>query len=200
MKYVVDINGFCDDSIFILEKLKEVKGREEGFKVTLFTIPGRTGVRTIKKVQELNNKGGEKWIRLAPLGFFYSKGECLSWGEDTTVERVIEAEKRGVGDKVFKAPYYLCDAEVYNGLEKLGYGLYVEKDVRIPMENRERSPKEFVVDAEEGVSYMTSSLLVREVADGLSKDALSMFNLGNYDFPKGTEFLFVSDLLKEEGE
>lgn len=99
-----------------LDALTVLKERDPGFKVTLFAIPTRCSDELLKKYDERR-----EWIQLGIHGWRHSRHECLAWTSEETEEKVALATQRYPGyARLFKAPNWELDLEVYAGLTNAG--------------------------------------------------------------------------------
>ncbi len=125
--YVVDFDDLCDATSMEVDCLKGLKDIYEDFTCTLFTIPQKTSDKTIKEVKAVGD-----WIKLAPHGWWHTRGECLAWNKEKTVKVLERCKDRGIDSSIFRAPAWLLDGEVYEGCLEMGYVVASHKDFRIP--------------------------------------------------------------------
>jgi len=137
--WVVDFDDFCDNVIDELDVLQQVKEKYHDFQCTLFTIPSRTSPATIKAAKALGD-----WVKLAPHGYFHTRGECLAWTDTEAYEKIKLARDIGICEPVFRAPGWLLDANVYDACERLDYVVASHKGYRIPADGRTSRPGEYV--------------------------------------------------------
>ena len=113
MRQVFDLDDLCDD-FDPWDKLHELKAEHPGLKVTLFAIPARCSDELLARYRALD------WVELGTHGYHHSSGECAVWGYDETMEKLEELEELG-WPKLFKAPGWLLNEEVYKALHFRGY-------------------------------------------------------------------------------
>lgn len=106
---VMDLDDLCDvwNPRATLERWHEAN--PEG-KVTLFTIPGRSSDALLDEYAAL------PWVQLGMHGWWHTRGECLSWSQETVEERMKLWEDRGFA-RVFKAPHWMTTPEIYKAAQ-----------------------------------------------------------------------------------
>jgi len=115
---ILDFDDLCDtnDPVDTLDTLKE---RNPGFKVTLFTIPTRCGDALLHKYEARS-----EWIALGVHGWRHSRHECLAWTAEETQDKLARSLEFFPGfQKVFKAPNWELDLEVYKGCKAAGFAV-----------------------------------------------------------------------------
>lgn len=116
MTAVMDFDDFCDETneLTSLKKLRQANGN--GFKVTLFTIPGKSTVDFLKSV-----KFRFPWIELAIHGWTHTGiGECRNWTKREAIKNICAALQMGVFTKGFKAPHWQTSSGTYDACRDLG--------------------------------------------------------------------------------
>jgi len=183
--YIIDFDDYCDNTVSCLYILEEIKNKYPDFKCTLFTIPSRCNMTTIDRAKSLGD-----WIALAPHGYFHTKGECLGWTAEETVDKIRLAAAAGIDAPIFKAPAWLLDAEVYEACKQLDYVVASHKDFRIPFSNRlvAGPVKEYVYNAPNLRLKWTRSIHghVSNVSGNWIKD---MWEDGRISFREGAKFI-----------
>jgi hypothetical protein len=113
MKAVFDLDDLCDiwDP---RKKLEQWHADNPGGKVTLFTIPGRSSDALI------DHYAAQPWVELAMHGWWHTRGECLWWTQEHTERLMAAWEDRGLA-KVFKAPAWLLNEDVYKAAASRGW-------------------------------------------------------------------------------
>lgn len=137
--YVVDFDDFCDATIGELDVLQGLKEKYPTFVCTLFTIPSRTSSSTIEAVRKLGD-----WIKLAPHGYFHTKGECLGWTEDEAIYKIKLGRDAGLDERCFRAPAWLLDSSIYDACDGMDYVVASHADFRIPYTRRNSAPREYI--------------------------------------------------------
>lgn len=129
--YVVDFDDFCDNTVDELDSLSELKDKYPELVCTLFTIPSRTSPSTIAKAKALGD-----WVKLAPHGYFHTKGECIAWTDTEAVDKIAAARAMGIDEECFRAPAWLLDDDTYSACGRMGYVLATHREFRIPRSRR----------------------------------------------------------------
>lgn len=192
--YVVDFDDYCDAVVDELEVLKGLRERYPTFVCTLFTIPARTSPSTIQAARELGD-----WVKLAPHGYFHTRGECLGWSKDEAVRKIEAARSLGIGtmdgEKCFRAPAWLLDADVYDAADDLDVVIASHREFRIPSANRISSPREYVYNdasrRRKGTRAVHGHLT--PVAGNYIRD---MLEEGKLSFGKKHKFLNIEEAAK----
>jgi polysaccharide deacetylase len=115
---ILDFDDLCDtnDPVDALDMLKE---RDPGFKVTLFAIPTRCGEALLAKYAARS-----EWIALGVHGWRHARHECLGWTAEETQDKLARSLEFFPGfQKVFKAPNWELDLEVYKGCKAAGFAV-----------------------------------------------------------------------------
>ena len=128
--FCVDFGDLCDVTAHRLKLLEQLKDVHPGFKVTLFTIPERTSLDTIRRAKALGD-----WVQLAPHGWRHTRGECLAWTDEEARVKIEAAYEKGIDAPVFRAPGWLVDGDVYEACKALNYTVASHKIFRIPDTN-----------------------------------------------------------------
>lgn len=123
---VMDFDDLCDNTVNKLEYLCKLKDLMPGLKCTLFTIPGRTSASTISAVKSLGD-----YVQLGMHGWIHVLGECFAWTSEEALMKMQMAEEMGIDGKVFRAPKWVLDAEIYHAAKELGYVVADHKDYRV---------------------------------------------------------------------
>jgi len=110
---VFDLDDLCD-AWDPWEDLCALAKRYPGFKVTLFAIPGRCSDELLARYRACD------WVELGVHGYHHSTMECGVWGYDETRAKLEEMEELG-WDKVFKAPGWVANEQVYAALHDAGW-------------------------------------------------------------------------------
>ena len=87
------------------------------------------------------------WIKLAPHGYFHTRGECFAWTDTEAEEKIKRARDAGISERVFRAPGWLLDANIYDACDRLDYVVASHADFRVPDTRRTSRPKEYVYNA-----------------------------------------------------
>lgn len=124
--YCVDFDDYCDGTVDKLDILRDWKRAYPALKVTLFAIPARCSAETIAAAKDLGD-----WVQLAPHGWRHTKGECLAWSDDEAEARIVEAARRGIDARVFRAPAWLLDGDTYEACKRLGYVVATHRVFRV---------------------------------------------------------------------
>lgn len=111
--YVVDFDDLCDEFDPYLS-LMALKNSYPSFKCTLFAIPSRCSPELLSKYR------AHDWIELGVHGYHHASQECVVWGYDETIGKLEEMERLG-WDKLFKAPNWQMNHEVYRALVDRGW-------------------------------------------------------------------------------
>lgn len=125
--YCIDFDDYCDNTVYALKYVDEIRDKYVGCKITLFTIPQRTSDKSIALAKE---RGSD--VQLAPHGWRHTRGECLSWNANEAQEKIEMAAARGIDAPVFRAPGWLLDEDVYEACIALGYTVASHNMYRIP--------------------------------------------------------------------
>ena len=97
------------------EQLKSLKKINKNFKVTLFTVPGKTTLEMLKWA-----KDNENWVRLGVHGWLHNDNyECLEWTMDQCMKVLQFCHKHGF-DSVFKAPGWQISDGCYEACRRFG--------------------------------------------------------------------------------
>ena len=115
MSLVFDLDDLCDE-FDPYEELVALKGRFPGLKVTLFAIPGRCSPELLERYRQV------PWVELAVHGYHHAATECVTWGYAEANDRLEELEVAG-WMKLFKAPGWLANEEVYQALQDRGWAV-----------------------------------------------------------------------------
>jgi hypothetical protein len=181
--YVVDFDDLCDATRSELDILAELKRKHNALQCTLFTIPMRTNPHTIASVQHLNTIWGKKWLHLAPHGWRHTRGECLAWTSEETIDKLHLSRELGIDAPCFRAPGWLLESDVSDGCQQLNYTLASHIDHRAPVPNL----REYIYNdpAHERKQLMTIHGHVTPVEGNYIKD---MLKDGRLDFPADATF------------
>jgi len=115
---ILDFDDLCDtnDPYDALVKLHE---RDPNFKVTLFAIPTRCSTELLAKYAAISD-----WCQLAVHGWRHARHECLGWTSEETHDKLQKAQVIYPGFvKLFKAPNWEIDTEVYAGCKAAGFAV-----------------------------------------------------------------------------
>jgi len=116
-----------NNNLGLLEAIKE---QSPGMKVTLFTEPAHCSYEWLKDLKEKYD-----WMEFAVHGWEHDVKdgpvECLHWTYDDTIKhlKMVEEKFPGIFVKIFKAPGWQINDEVYRALKDLDYGVmnqYIE--------------------------------------------------------------------------
>lgn len=114
MQYVIDLDDFCEDNNG-LDMLFRLRAAVPGFKVNLFTIPGRCTQSFLTEVRKL------EWIDMIPHGFNHpTSRECENWTYQRALEYLDYLEPLGL-TRGFKAPGWVVNENLYEALLTRGY-------------------------------------------------------------------------------
>lgn len=122
---VFDLDDYCDAVVGKLDYLYRLKEKMPALRCTLFAIPAKCSAATIAEAKK------HEWISLGMHGWRHTLGECWSWTKEEAVEKMKAAEDMGIDARVFRAPMWIIDAEVYYAAEELGWAIADHKDFRI---------------------------------------------------------------------
>lgn len=125
--YVVDLDDFADVTVPKLDTLTKLKEQYPDLRVTLFSIPKRLSASSIEKARALGD-----WLYLAPHGWRHTRGECLSWSQYETEEKIKLAAQMGIDAPCFRAPAWLIDEPVYDACAALDYVVCDHRDYNWP--------------------------------------------------------------------
>lgn len=176
---VFDLDDLCDD-FDPWDELHALKKRHPNLKVTLFAIPYRCSDELLARYRALD------WVELGVHGYHHSSYECAVWGYEETIARLTEIEEWWTGARLFKAPGWVGNKELYRALEDLGWLVATHKDHEI----------DWNVCAAKMYTYNKRSDIVP--IHGHTWDCLDN-GPSNWDtmFEKATEeFRFVSDVCR----
>ncbi len=114
---IVDLDDFTGSAPDLV-RLLSLKAQIPGFRVTLFTIPGRISQARVKEVRE-----NYDWIDLVPHGLMHTDAhECEHWHHSAM--RACLAHCNGWPyTRGFKAPGWLLSDACYEVLHEQGYWL-----------------------------------------------------------------------------
>lgn len=111
---VFDLDDLCDEWD-PWDELHALKERFPDLKVTLFAIPYRCSDDLLARYRDLD------WVELGVHGYHHSTMECATWGYDEAVARLTEIEEWWPGTKLFKAPGWVGNPELYRALLDRGW-------------------------------------------------------------------------------
>lgn len=115
---VLDFDDLCDTND-PFDHLLRLKDRDSNFKVTLFAIPARCSDALLKRYESIN-----AWCQLGIHGWRHSRHECLGWTKEETQDKLEMALARySLFSRIFKAPNWEIDIEVYAGLKVSGFAV-----------------------------------------------------------------------------
>lgn len=141
MDYIVDFDDFYEDNND-LDILFRLRSQIPGFKVNLFTIPGRCSTGFIKEIQRID------WIDMIPHGYTHeSNYECMGWSYPTALGYLDMIEQLRL-TRGFKAPGWQISDGTYQALLHKGYW------VADQAYNNERRPvrlKTYIIDSPEKI-------------------------------------------------
>ncbi len=183
--FVVDFDDYCDNTMMdTIPSLVKLKEQYPGIVVTLFTIPARTSEATIATAKALGD-----WVMLAPHGWFHTKGECLAWTDDVSLQRIEAAKGMGIDAPIFRAPGWLLDGDVYSACRTLGMSVASHNLFRIPG----TGVSEYVYNLVQGRKRGSRPVHghVSPVSGNFIKD---MMKDGRLSFPVKAEFAFAHDM------
>jgi len=124
--FVLDFDDYCDNTVAKLEQLCKLKELMPGLKATLFAIPARCSPATIASAKALGD-----WVSLGMHGWQHTLGECWSWTSEAAIARMQAAVEMGIDGKVFRAPKWVLDAEIYTAAKELDWVVADHKDWRV---------------------------------------------------------------------
>jgi len=126
---ILDFDDFCEGNEQ-MAILKSLKNSLPGFKVNLFTIPGRCSNKWIEEMKKI------EWIDMIPHGFLHpNPRECQTWEYQECKNYLKYLEQFGL-TKGFKAPGWQISDGMYRALLEEGYWVADQSY------NDERRPKE----------------------------------------------------------
>lgn len=115
---ILDFDDLCDTND-PYDALVRLHRRDPGFKVTLFAIPTRCSPALFAKYSHIDD-----WCQLAVHGWRHARHECLGWTSEETQDKLQRATDIYPGFvKLFKAPNWELDNEVYAGLKQAGFAV-----------------------------------------------------------------------------
>jgi hypothetical protein len=115
---VLDFDDLCDTND-PWDDLLRLRERVPDLRLTLFCIPARTSPETFAKYDAARD-----WCRLGVHGWRHSRHECLGWTSEETEAKIDMAMAVYPGfDRVFKAPNWEIDSEVYAGCKAKGFAV-----------------------------------------------------------------------------
>ena len=115
---ILDFDDLCDtnDPFDTLVRLRE---RDKGFKVTLFAIPTRCSQALLDKYSFIGD-----WCHLGVHGWRHARHECLGWTSEETADKLARALAIYPRfSRIFKAPNWELDNEVYKGCTEAGFAV-----------------------------------------------------------------------------
>ena len=188
---IIDFDDLTDtnDPWDALQVLKE---RDNGFKVTLFSIPTRLSERTLGKYDAVRD-----WVSLAIHGWRHARHECLAWTSEETADKLGMACKIYPGfSRAFKAPNWeICD-EVYKACGDIGFVVadHIRNIPIIPHKQRvyiyNQRLKSDTFNRLHGHIQPWAGTGITENADGSGVNPA-------YLLPVGTQYGFVTDAATE---
>lgn len=122
---VLDFDDYCDATVPKLDYLYRLKDKMPGLRCTLFAIPAKCSDATIMAAKK------HDWISLGMHGWRHTLGECWSWTKEEAMTKMKLAEEMGINARVFRAPMWVIDAEVYYAARELGWAVADHKDFRV---------------------------------------------------------------------
>lgn len=182
-KIVMDFDDFCDQysELDLLEKLRVKNGK--GFKVTLFTIPGKS---TEKFLQEIKMR--YSWIELAVHGWSHDGiGECQLWSKKEALTKLRRALDLGVFVPGFKAPHWLGSKGTYEACQELGLWAAINVSNIVPIPT---GLKTYVY----GQPHVEDLIQVHGHISRTTGNYIGD-NVENYMFGSNFEYKFVSEVV-----
>lgn len=114
MQYVIDFDDFFESNN-ALDMLFQLRAAVPGFRVNLFTIPGRCTMGFLDEVRKL------EWIDMIPHGFNHpTSRECERWTYQQSIEYLDYLEPLGL-TRGFKAPGWQTSNGLFQALADRGY-------------------------------------------------------------------------------
>jgi predicted deacetylase len=126
MEYVVDFDDLTGENAHKLSVLCDLREKYPDFKATLFTIPNRISQQFIGEVKALGS-----WLALAPHGWEHTRGECLSWSVSEAVDKIKEAQDKGIDAPIFRAPAWLLAGATYEACARLNLQIASHRDFHL---------------------------------------------------------------------
>lgn len=112
--FIVDMDDFCEPNND-LHLLFQLRARRPGFKVNLFTVPGRCTFSFLQEVRKLD------WIDMIPHGWLHpTPRECEHWTYEQSVDYLDWLEDQGY-TRGWKAPGWMISQPMYQALQEFGY-------------------------------------------------------------------------------
>lgn len=112
---VLDLDDFRPDyKANALSELSYLKWKYPNLKVTLFTIPFWNDEEYIDWLEMVSQND---WIELALHGFRHDANECETWTYNQTRRTLEMFEGLDIFAKVFKAPNWKCNPDVYQAIK-----------------------------------------------------------------------------------
>lgn len=184
---------------FELDYLFRLKAHFPKFKVTLFSPPAMSSSPYLAEIKKLD------WIELAVHGWEHKGAECLEWSKQEALNYLRAAKRSGFFVGGFKAPHWSISGPVYEACREEGFWVAdnwgrdsspvkeVPKDNKVYFENgpfigHDIKYDESVYKREHGhISFVPA----------VNNDIkLMMMDLQN-SYPPESEFIFISELIKE---
>lgn len=117
-RVILDFDDLCDDND-PYDALIRLHKRDPNFKVTLFAIPTRCSPELLAKYRFISD-----WCQLAVHGWRHARHECLGWTSEETQDKLQRSlDIYPVFVKLFKAPNWEVDNEVYAGCKAAGFAI-----------------------------------------------------------------------------
>jgi len=111
---ILDLDDFCEDNNG-LDMLFQLRAKVPGFKVNLFTIPGRCSYPFFAAVREID------WIDMIPHGYKHPHSrECEHWTYSESREYLEYVSYMGF-TKGFKAPGWQISDGMYEALVEFNF-------------------------------------------------------------------------------
>lgn len=183
---LMDFDDFCDKDHEIDSLLKLRNKNGKNFKVTLFTIPGKSTVPFLKKVTKKF-----PWIELAIHGWdHHGVGECLSWDKPTALRFLKKALEMKVFVPGFKAPNWLASKATYDACKEIG--LWVA-EISINKEKIPNGVTSYVLDEPQDENIIQAHGHITNYPPNYIKTHLS-----DYIFGSKIDYAFINEYLKKK--
>lgn len=186
MRVVFDLDDLCPE-FDPWEELHALKKRFPGLRVTLFCIPSRCNPSFLDKYRDLD------WVSLGVHGYHHSSMECATWSGEETRSKLSEADTIIQGDRVFKAPGWAGNPEVYDTLKDMEWGAATH--IEHQFDWADSSSATYCYNHPRNDGFVPIHGHTWDCMGNGPSDWDQMFEA----VPEDAEFLFVKDVLSHQG-